>query len=424
MSIVIQKFGGTSVAGPKAINRVAKQILATRKKGNSVAVVVSAMGDATDKLIDLAHRITSSPNSREMDMLIATGEQVSSALLAMALHKLGVDAISLTGAQAGISTDAMHRKAKIMGINPQRVLKHLNEGRIVIVTGFQGITPANDVATLGRGGSDITALALAAALKVKRCQIFTDVNGVYSADPRIVKEARRLDEITYDEMLELASLGAQVLMGRAVEFAKKYGVRLEVLSSFKKGRGTIIKEEVNSMENIVVRSVLADKNQAKVTLSGVPDHPGIAAQIFKELAGGNINIDMIVQNVGIKGVADISFTVPYDDLPSVKQVLEKTAKKVGVQAIDIDKDVAKVSIVGAGMRGHSGVAFHMFKTLAQKKINIQMISTSEIKISVMIKKRLAEKAVRALYNAFALSKIVTSVQKKRMRLKTTRKKRK
>lgn len=413
MGLIVQKYGGSSVANPDCIRRVAARVLETGKQGHQVVVVVSAMGDTTDALISLAHQITPTPSDREMDMLMSTGEQVSVALLAMALHALGADAVSLTGPQAGIFTDAMHRKAKIMGIEPKRIRKHLRDGRIVIVAGFQGLTPTADIATLGRGGSDTTAVALAAALKADRCQIFTDVDGVYSADPRIVKKARKLDEIAYDEMLELASLGARVLMSRSVEFAKKYGVKLEVLSSFTKIPGTIVKEEVKSMEDVVVRGVSVDKDQAKVTLSRVPDKPGVAARLFRDLAGASINIDMIIQNTSEQGLTDLSFTVPQEDIVKTRQVIQKAARAVGVQAVRVDEDIAKVSIVGVGMRGHSGVAFQMFETLAARNINIEMISTSEIKISVVIRKALADQAMLALHRAFKLDTKTTKARLRR-----------
>ncbi len=403
MALIVQKYGGSSVADAVCLRRVAKRIMMSRKKGHSVVVVVSAMGDTTDDLIELAAKVAEAPSEREMDMLLSTGEQVSAALLAMALHSMGADAVSLTGPQAGISTDTMHGKAKIMGIDPRRVLKHLKEGRVVIVTGFQGLAPSMDVATLGRGGSDATAVALAAALKADRCQIFTDVDGVYSADPRIVKDARKLDEIAYDEMLELASLGARVLMSRSVEFGKKYGVELEVLSSFTMAPGTVVRRKVKLMEDIVVRGVSVDTNQAKITISGLPDKPGVAARLFGELAGRNINIDVIVQNVGDHGHAVISFTTAADDLPKIKKVISEVAAKMGVTDIKINKDVAKVSIVGVGMQGQSGVAFRMFKTLAENRINILMISTSEIKISVIIRKKFADKSMVALHKAFGLN---------------------
>ncbi|MDD5482123.1 MAG: aspartate kinase [Kiritimatiellae bacterium] len=404
MALIIQKFGGTSVADPECLRRVAGRIMAEKKKGNQVVVIVSAMGDTTDELIALAHRITPEPDAREMDMLMSTGEQVAGALLAMALHAKGADAVSLTGPQAGIRTDSMHRRAKIMRINPRRIFRHLREGHIVIVAGFQGLTPARDIATLGRGGSDATAVALAAALKADCCQVFKDVDGVYSADPRIVPEARKLDEISYDEMLELAGSGAQVLMSRSVEFAKKYGVQLEVLSSFTNKPGTIVKEEVKSMEDIIVRGVSAEKNEVKITLEGVPDKPGIAAGIFRELAGASINIDMIIQNTSAGGLADISFTIPGEDLVKTKNLMRSISKTVGFKTVNFDNDIAKISVVGVGMRGHSGVAFRMFKTLAEESINILMISTSEIKISVVIRKKFANLATKALHQAFELGR--------------------
>ncbi len=404
MGLFVQKFGGSSVADPERIRRVAERVLDMRRRGHAVVVVVSAMGDTTDDLIKLAHQITAAPSDREMDMLMATGEQVSVALLAMALHARGADAVSLTGPQAGISTDTMHRKAKILRIDPRRISRHLRKGQVVIVAGFQGLTPSQDIATLGRGGSDTTAVAIAAALKADRCQIFTDVDGVYSADPRIVKRARKLDEIAYDEMLELASLGARVLMSRSVEYAKKYGVELEVLSSFARTPGTRVKEEVQSMEDVVVRGVSADTEETKVTLSGLPDKPGIAARLFGKLAGAGVNIDMIVQNIGAHGLADISFTVPNEDVAKTRQVVRAAASSVGVKDIKVDGDIAKVSIVGVGMRGHSGVAFRMFKTLAAEGINILMISTSEIKVSVLIRKAQVDRAMVALHQAFGLDR--------------------
>jgi len=404
MALIVQKFGGTSVANPECLRRVADWVLDVKKNGNDVVVIVSAMGDTTDDLITLAHQITPEPDDREMDVLMATGEQVAMALLTMALHAKGADAVSLTGPQAGIRTDAMHRKAKIMAIDTRRICRHLREGHIVIIAGFQGLTPNQDVATLGRGGSDATAVALAAALKADRCQVFKDVEGVYSADPRIVKDARKLDEISYDEMLELAGSGAQVLMSRSIEFAKKYGVQLEVLSSFKKKPGTIVKEEVKSMEDVIVRGVAVDKDQVKITLEHVPDKPGVAARIFKEFAGAGINIDMIIQNSSASGRADISFTIPKDDLGKVKHLMRSAVAKAGFKSISMDGDIAKVSVVGVGMRGHTGVAFQMFKALAEQNINILMISTSEIKISVIIRKKFANLAMKTLHRAFKLNR--------------------
>ena len=404
MGLIVQKFGGSSVANPECIRRVARRIMEMRRRGHSVVVVVSAMGDTTNELIKLAYQIIPVPSDREMDMLMSTGEQVSVALLAMALHAMGAKAVSLTGPQAGIFTDAMHRKAKIMGIEPKRIFQHLKENRIVIVAGFQGLTPSKDIATLGRGGSDTTAVALAAALKADRCQIFTDVDGVYSADPRIVKRARKLDEIAYDEMLELASLGARILMSRSVEYTKKYGVELEVLSSFSHAPGTLVKEEVKNMEDVVVRGVSVDKEETKVTLSGVPDKPGNAARLFGRLAGAGVNVDMIVQNTSTHGVTDISFTVPVEEVVKARQVIRAVGQAVGVKNITMDDDIAKISIVGVGMRGHSGVAFQMFKALAALGINIKMISTSEIKVSVLIKKSLANRALMALHKVFGLDR--------------------
>lgn len=402
MALLVQKYGGTSVADAACIRRVAERIKRLRQEGHDLVVVVSAMGDTTDRLLQLAREINPEPDERELDMLLATGEQVSIALLAMALHAIGVDAVSMTGFQAGIVTDTVHTKAKIQGINPERVREALQAGKVVIVAGFQGMTPSADISTLGRGGSDTTAVALAAVLKADRCQIFTDVDGVYTADPRIVPQARKIPEMAFDEMLELASLGAKVLQSRAVEFAKKYGVELEVLSSFSDVPGTIVKEEVKEMENVVVRGVAADTSQAKVTIAGVPDRPGIAATVFGLLHDENVNVDMIVQNVSEHGYTDISFTVAEEDLARCRRVLGRIVEKVGARGYNVDEDVAKVSVVGIGMRSHSGVAYRMFKALADNNINIEMISTSEIKISVVIRRADAERAARVLHNAFGL----------------------
>ena len=402
MALIVQKYGGSSVADAHCMKRVAQRILDTQKAGNRVVVVVSAMGDTTDELIGLAKQVHPEPDDRELDMLMATGEQISSAVLAMTLHALGAKAISLTGPQAGIFTDAAHTKAKIRDIRPERMKKLLRQGYIVIVAGFQGLTPAEDVATLGRGGSDTTAVALAAALKADRCQILKDVEGVYTANPRVVPAARKLSEIAYDEMLELASLGAEVLQSRAVEFAKKYGVELEVMSSFRRAPGTVVREEVRKMEDIVVRGVAADKQQAKVTITRVPDRPGVAARVFKDLAAGNINVDIIVQNVSEKGHTDMSFTVSESDLPKARRAVEALSRLIGAKGVNYDRDIAKISIVGVGMLSHSGVAYRMFKALADSDVNIEMISTSEIKISVVIRKARADQAVKALHRAFGL----------------------
>ena len=405
MSLYVQKFGGSSVADAACMQRVAQRVYDTRQEGHDVVVVLSAMGKTTDNLIALSRQVNPQPDEREMDMLLATGEQVSVAILAMTLHAMGAEAVSMTGPQAGITTDAAHTKAKIMEIHPERVIENLQKGRIVIVCGFQGLAPTLDVATLGRGGSDTTAVALAAALKADRCQIFTDVDGVYTADPRIVPAASKLDNIAYDEMLELASLGAKVLQSRSVEFAKKYGVELEVLTSFERRPGTIVKEEVEDMENIIVRGVAVDKNQAKVTIRHVPDRPGVAAKLFQELAAANINVDMIVQNVSEQGQTDISFTVPRDEVNRTRSTVDGLLQQIGAAGVSYDVDIAKVSIVGVGMRSHSGVAFRMFEALSTNKINVEMISTSEIKISVVIRSAFADQAMQVLHTAFELDQL-------------------
>ena len=403
MALYVQKYGGSSVADAECMRRVAKRIYDTQQAGNQVVVVVSAMGDTTDDLIALAKQVNPEPNEREMDSLMATGEMASSAVLTMALHALGAKAISMTGQQAGIKVDGTHLKAKIQEINPRRIQQHLKQGCVVVVAGFQGMNPAEDVATLGRGGSDTTAVALAAALKADRCQILKDVDGVFTANPRVVPAARKLDEIAYEEMLELASCGAEVLQSRAVEFAKNYGVVLEVLSSFEVKPGTLVREEDEKMEQMIIRGIAADKNQAKATLLGVPDTPGVAARIFKALAAANINVDMIVQNVSAAGVTDVSFTVAKDDINKTKRVIEPLVKQIKAAGLNFDGDIAKVSIVGVGMKSHSGVAYQMFEVLAANKINIEMISTSEIKISVAIRAQDADQAVRALHAAFGMA---------------------
>ncbi len=402
MALIVKKFGGTSVADVECMQRVASRVGEARSHGDDVVVVVSAMGKTTDELITLAKKINPEPNDREMDMLMSTGEQISSAILTMALHALGHDAVSFTGAQAGIFTDHVHTKAKIQRIEPERMKGALKEGKVVIVAGFQGLTPDQSIATLGRGGSDTTAVALAAALNADRCQIYTDVDGVYTADPRVVKNASKLDEIAYDEMLELASLGARVLQSRSVEFAKKYGVELEVLSSFTGNPGTVVRKEVKAMEDIVVRGVAADSEQAKVTLRAVADRPGVAARIFGALSAANVNVDMIVQNVSAEGHTDLSFTVPAGELAGVRGVMDKLLAGIEVAEVTYDEDMAKVSVVGVGMKNHSGVAHRMFEALAEKNINIEMISTSEIKISVVIEKGEADHAMQTLHDVFAL----------------------
>ncbi|MFZ2642064.1 MAG: aspartate kinase [Verrucomicrobiia bacterium] len=404
MALVVQKYGGTSVGNPDRIKNVARRVLATQQAGNQVVVVVSAMSGVTDSLIKLAREVHDMPNEREMDMLLATGEQTTIALLAMALHALGAKATSLTGAQAGIVTDRVHTKAKIANITPKRVHELLNDGNVVIVAGFQGETPDKQITTLGRGGSDLSAIAIAAALKADICQIYTDVDGVYTADPRIVKNAQKIPEISYDEMLEMAALGSKVMQARSVEFAKKFKVVFEVRSSFNDNPGTIVKEETRNMEDMVIRGVAVDKKQAKVTVAHVPDKPGMASRIFRAVADANINVDVIVQNVSEKGSTDITFTVGTDDLKKSLVALEKVAKEVGASGVTAQDGIAKVSIIGVGMRSHPGVAAEMFESLAANHINIGMISTSEIKISVVIDLKDADKADNVLHEKFGLAK--------------------
>jgi len=401
--LIVQKYGGTSVGNPERIKNVATRVARCRAAGDQVVVVVSAMSGVTDSLIKLAKEIMPLPSEREMDVLLATGEQTTIALTAMALHALGLQAVSLTGAQAGILTDGVHTKAKIQNITPKRVHELLNAGHVVIVAGFQGETPDGHITTLGRGGSDLTAIALAAALKAGLCQIYTDVDGVYTADPRIVPGARKLPEISYDEMLELASLGAKVMQSRSVEFAKKFGVVFEVRSSLNDNPGTIVKEETKSMEDIVIRGVSLDKNQAKVTLVAVPDKPGVAARIFKALGDAAINVDMIVQNVSHgsgKPATDLSFTVDKPDLLKAQKVIAGLKKEIGFGEVIAAEKIGKLSIVGVGMKSHSGVAGKMFETLAKEGVNIDMISTSEIKISVVIDLAKGEAAMKAIHAAF------------------------
>lgn len=404
MALIVQKYGGTSVANPERIKRVAKRIVATKRRGKKVVVVVSALGDTTDRLIDLAHRITSEPAEREMDVLISTGEQVSVALLAMAIQSLGCQAISFTGLQVGIVTDSSHTKARILKISTNRIKEELKRGKIVIIAGFQGADVNENITTLGRGGSDLTAVALAAALKADCCEIHTDVEGVYTADPRIAPRARKLVSISYDEMLEMASAGAKVLQNRAVEFAKRFDIPIQVRSSFSRREGTMVTKEHKFMENVVVRGVTLNTDEAKVSLRGVPDKPGVAAKIFKIIADEGINIDMIIQNIGEKGKSDISFTVMKRDLKRTLAITRKAAKTIGANRVDSDENIARVSIVGVGMRTHSGIAARMFGALASKKINIEMISTSEIKISCIVGKKHGQKAVRAIHSKFGLGK--------------------
>jgi len=403
VSLIVQKYGGTSVGNTERIKNVAARLARHRARGDQIVVVVSAMSGVTDNLIKLAKEIMPLPNEREMDVLLATGEQTTIALTAIALHALGVPAVSLTGAQAGIVTDGVHTKAKIQNITPKRIHELLDQGNVVIVAGFQGQTLEGQITTLGRGGSDLTAIALAAALKADLCQIYTDVDGVYTADPRIVPAAKKLLEISYDEMLELASLGAKVMQSRSVEFAKKFGVVFEVRSSLNENQGTLVKEETTSMEDIVVRGVSLDKNQAKVTLVGVPDKPGVAARIFKAIGDANINVDMIVQNISHgRGTpaTDLSFTVDKPDLLKAQKVIDALRPEIGFLDVIATDAIGKLSLVGVGMKSHTGVAGKMFDVLAREGVNIEMISTSEIKISVIVELAKGEQAMRAVHAAF------------------------
>jgi len=404
--LLVQKFGGSSVANPERIKNVAQRVVSYKKKGYNLVVVVSALGDTTDELIELASQITREPPEREMDMLLSTGEQVSCALLAMAIQKFGFKAISFTGIQVGILTDSTHTKAKIINIETKRITKELEKGNVVIVAGFQGVNADQDITTLGRGGSDLSAVALAKVLGAKLCEIYTDVEGIYTMDPRIVPEARKIGQISYDEMLEMASLGAQVMQARSIELAKKFNVPILVRSSFNKKPGTYILEEADKMlEGPVVSAVTLNKNEAKLTICDVPDKPGIAAAIFKEIASQGVNVDMIVQNVSRTGRTDISFTVLKTNLKKALKVTRKVARQIDAGEVVQDQDIARVSVVGVGMRSHPGVASQMFDTLARHKINIEMISTSEISISCVIKKRFAEGAAKALHDAFKLAKV-------------------
>ena len=402
--LVVQKYGGSSLANAERIKNVAKRVVSYRKKGADLVVVVSALGDTTDELIELAAKITDNPPEREMDMLLSTGEQISVALLAMAIQQLGYEAISLTGYQVGIITDAAHTKARIVKIEQEKIRRELKKGNIVIVAGFQGMTPENDITTLGRGGSDLTAVALAKTLSADECEIYTDVEGIFTTDPRIEPKARKIEAITYDEMLEMASLGAQVMQARSIEVAKKFDVPIQVRSSFSDKPGTMIIKEVKNMEDAAVTGITLNKNEAKITICNVPDKPGIAARIFKQLAEGGINVDMIVQNVSHTRSTDISFTVPKTDCSKAIKLTQKAAGELGELDVQEDSDIARISIVGVGMKTHSGVAAKMFETLAKEKINIEMISTSEISISCIIKKKFAETAVQSLHEKFGLNK--------------------
>ena len=400
MALIVQKFGGSSVADRDRVFNVARIVAATRKAGNDVVVVVSAQGDTTDDLIAKAAEITSEPSRREMDMLLASGEQISIALLAMALSVLGVQAVSLTGWQAGFITDRAYSKARIRRLDTERVESELARNRVVVVAGFQGMNRLEDITTLGRGGSDTSAVALAAALHADRCQIYTDVEGVYTADPRKVPAARKLEQITFDEMLELASLGAQVLNNRSVELAKKYGVELEVLSSLNPVPGTIVKEVADDMEGMLIKGVAKDTDVAVISIMEVPDVPGMSFKVFGALASRNINVDIILQSTGRGGNKDLIFTVPLGEAENAVEVLKENQPRFGGKEIKVEKNYAKVSVVGAGMQSNPGVASRMFEALFEANVNIHMISTSEIKISVIIDEKEADRAVSSIHGVF------------------------
>jgi aspartate kinase len=402
MALIVQKYGGTSVGSPERIHAVAEKVAAMRAAGNDIVVVVSAMSGETNRLLELAASVSDDPPARELDVLLATGEQVTIALLAMALDRLGVAARSYTGQQVHILTDNIHGRARIQEIDGARVRHDLGKGRVVVVAGFQGVDEEGNITTLGRGGSDTTAVAMAAALAADECEIYTDVDGVYTTDPRIVPGARRLDRITAEEMLEMASLGAKVLQIRSVEFARKYKVPLRVRSSFEEGPGTLITYEENNMEEALISGIAFNRDEAKVTIRGVPDRPGIAYQILGPVGEAGVNVDMIVQNVGGDGTTDFTFTVHRNDYKKGLALLESKARELGAREVSGDDKIAKVSVVGVGMRSHAGIASTMFRTLADEGINIQMISTSEIKVSVVIDEKYLELAVRALHLVFEL----------------------
>jgi len=400
--LVVMKFGGTSVGDTEKLKRVAERLVAAHEEGTKVVAVLSAMGHTTDELIRLAHEVSPSPHPREYDMLVSTGERISNALCAMAIHDLGHEAVSYTGSQAGIVTDSSHTKAKIVEVRAQRIHDALAQDKIVLVAGFQGVsTSTHDVTTLGRGGSDTTAVALAAALGAEACEIFTDVKGVFTADPRVVPGALKLDTISYEEMLEMAASGAGVMMARSIEIARSYGVRLRVRSTFEDGGGTWIGEEGDLvLEKAIVSGVTHDTSEAKVSIIGVPDRPGIAARVFRELARAGVNIDMIVQNVSQNGEATISFTLPKADVPTADPILDRLREETGASRVERDPDVAKISLIGAGMKSHPGVAADMFDALAEAGINIEIISTSSIRVSCVIRAAEVERAVRAVHDRF------------------------
>ena len=403
MRLIVQKYGGTSVGSPERIRNVAQRLVETQREGCSVVAVISAMAGVTDDLIKLANETSPDPTKRELDILLATGEHAASALTAMAVNALGAKAISLTGAEAGILTDPIHTKARIANISPKQIQELLAEDYIVIVAGFQGQSAEGETTTLGRGGSDLTAIALAAALNADACQIFTDVEGVFTCDPRVVTDAKKLDEVAYDELLEMASAGSKVMQSRAVEFAKKFGVEFEVRSSLRTTTGTITKEATPSMEDVVIRGVSLDRHQAKLTIAGVRDEPGVAGRIFSNIAAAHIIVDMIVQNASIGGTTDISFTIHEDELEDARKILMPVVSEVGAKRLNTVSGVAKLSVVGIGMRSHSGVAARLFECLGRHGINIQLVSTSEIKIAVVIKEGDVERAAQLTHEEFGLA---------------------
>jgi aspartate kinase len=404
VAVIVQKYGGTSVGDAQRIQAVADRVVAAAEEGQRICVVVSAMGDTTDELVDLAAQISPAPHSRELDMLLTAGERISMALLSMAIIDRGREAISLTGSQAGIVTDTTHGRARIIEIRARRVLEALDAGKVVIVAGFQGVSTEFDVTTLGRGGSDTTAVALAAALNADVCEIFTDVDGVFTADPRVVAHARKLHAVSYEEMLELSASGAKVLMVRCVEYARNHGVLVHVRSSFTGEDGTWVREEDQRMEQAIISGIAHDTSEAKVTVIGVPDQPGIAARVFRPLADDGVNVDMIVQSSSADGRTDITFTLPKDDLQRSTPLLEATAKEIGAAGIETDPAIAKISLVGAGMKTHPGVAADMFDALADASINIEVISTSSIRVSCVVRGSEVERAVQVLHDKFELSR--------------------
>jgi aspartate kinase len=409
MRLIVQKYGGTSVGNPERIRNVAARLIETQREGCRVVAVISAMAGETDQLIKLAHDVSPSPTKRELDILLATGENAASALTAMAVNALGAKAISVTGAQAGILTDRVHTKAKIANISAKQIQALLAEDYIVIVAGFQGQTPEGETTTLGRGGSDLSAIALAGVLNADACQIFTDVDGVFTCDPRIVSDAKKLDEVSYDELLEMAGAGSKVMQSRAVEFAKKFGVDFEVRSSLNLNAGTLAKEETASMEDVVIRGISVDRNQAKLTVDDVRDEPGIAGRIFSVIAAGNIIVDMIVQSVSEHGTTDISFTIHENDLAAAQELLAPVVKETKAAGLIAKSGVAKLSVVGIGMRSHSGVASRMFQCLGKAGINIHLISTSEIKIAVVIEETDVERAAQLIHEEFGLASLAPMV---------------